>query len=853
MINSGIKTRILAPLAISLIGLLGIFLIHSFTHEQHELEEKSEELTEAAMEYFNDQLRSEADLMSAVIEFLVKDPSLASTMIKRDRETARKSTAKVFARLKNEHQITHFYLHTPDRRVFHRAHAPESHGDLINRNTLLQAEKTGAPSYGIELGHFGHFTLRVVHPWIVDGALIGYIELGEEVEHILENMAGILDVDLVVTVEKRLLDKKTWEDGMRILGREADWGALSSSVVVGHTMGQAAFGLGERLARLGPDFLVKNYPDRHPEQDIYLDNRRYDVSITPIRDASGKIAARLIVLWDKTDFMLNLRRSLLAIAGACVVVGGALLALFYTLLDRIERRLKESYESLRIASEKHARLATAIEQADEIVMITNPDGLIEYVNPAFERVTGYARDEVLGKTPAIVKSGEHDDDFYRNMWQMIKRGDVWSERVTNRKKDGGLIELVATISPVLCPNGNIINYVCLQRDITKERRMERQMMQSQKMQAIGTLAGGIAHDFNNILTSIMGYAELTVGELDDTRTARRNLMEIQKASVRAKELIKQILVFSRDGDHEMGAARMSDIVEESLKLLRATLPRTIEIRHNIWKDGDVVMANETQITQVIMNLCSNAEYAMREGGGVLDVSLKPFEVDEEFAATHNVLSPGPHLQLIVSDTGAGMSKNTIERIFDPFYTTKNVGEGTGLGLSVAHGIVTAHKGAITVYSEPGRGSTFNVYLPTVGAVSGEKTPINIVPPHGEGRILCVDDEESIAGMMERLLSSLGYEVETTTEAMEALEKFKNAPDYYDIIITDQTMPKLTGVELTKEVLSLRPDMPVILFTGFSHSVDEKTAREAGVRDFVMKPVSKRVLADVISRALTDPS
>ncbi len=377
-----------------------------------------------------------------------------------------------------------------------------------------------------------------------------------------------------------------------------------------------------------------------------------------------------------------------------------------------------------------------------------------------------------------------------------------------------------------------------------------QLTRAQKMEALGTLAGGIAHDFNNILTPIMMGTEFVSMNLAKEDQGQRMLKRVQNAIVRAKELVNQILTFSRQDDLEKTPMNVAPILKETIKLARAALPATIEIREEISEINDVIMANPTQIHQLIMNLISNAAHAMREMGGVLAISLKEEVLDEERVMDMgSPFTPGPFVKLGVKDSGVGMAPDTIEKIFDPFFTMKAQGEGTGLGLAMVHGIVGASGGAVLVESKPGEGSLFTVYLPGIASASTLKKSGNQTLPRGEERILSIDDELMIGDIQADILRSLGYEVDCQTDPVTALETFKQNPYGYDLIITDMTMPGLTGKELGRMIMEVRPEIPVILCTGFSEAISEKKALELGFSSFVTKPVLIHDIAEKIRTAL----
>ncbi|MFH0997877.1 MAG: response regulator [Pseudomonadota bacterium] len=367
---------------------------------------------------------------------------------------------------------------------------------------------------------------------------------------------------------------------------------------------------------------------------------------------------------------------------------------------------------------------------------------------------------------------------------------------------------------------------------------------------MGTLAGGIAHDFNNILAAILGYTELTRSTMPQGTPEYRNLEQVIKASSRARDLVQQILLFSRQDTAELKPVRVSVIAKEALQLLRATLPSTIEIRQSLASSSESrILADPSQIHQLLMNLGTNAAHAMREKGGILEVSLSDVNPESD-AFTHNPeLKPGPYILLTVSDTGHGMDRSVMDRIFDPFFTTKRSGEGTGMGLSVVHGIVKRHGGTLSVSSQVDKGTAFQLFFPKTEDMKQDTPESLSVVSKGKGRVLFVDDEQTLVELVQQILEYLGYEVIARTSAREALELFRSQPDRFDLVITDYTMPHMTGVALAREILNIRPDEPIILCTGFNEMITEKNARSMGIREFIMKPVTINELSKKVAAAL----
>lgn len=499
------------------------------------------------------------------------------------------------------------------------------------------------------------------------------------------------------------------------------------------------------------------------------------------------------------------------------------------------------------------RLATAIDQAAESILITDVQGVIKYANPAFEKISGFNRVEVLEKDMRTLNGHQQDQASYKKIRENLRQGKTWKGHLHKIKKGGSAYEVDVTISPVRDTQGNLINLVEIERDVTHERQLENQLRQAQKMEAIGTLAGGIAHDFNNILTAILGYTEISLHKEPMNTVLKNNLEQVHKAGIRAKDLVNQILTFSRQKEKEVKPIQPAVIVKEVLKLLRASLPSTIEIRQNLPNGNEWILADPTQFHQIIMNLCTNAAQAMTPQGGLLEVGLE--EIPSATQEGNSPLEPGleAFLKLTVKDTGRGIDPSLKEKIFDPFFTTKGVGEGTGLGLSVVHGIVNNLGGRIWVDSEPGEGSSFQVLFPLIEVATPQETQRPNTPMTGQGRILFVDDEEAIVDMSKQMLEHLGYEVTIKTNSHEALNLFNAKPWFFDLIITDLTMPFMSGIKLAKEISTIRPDIPIILSTGFSAGITLEQARKSGIRELVFKPIIQSEIARVIQKVLGNRS
>ena len=519
-----------------------------------------------------------------------------------------------------------------------------------------------------------------------------------------------------------------------------------------------------------------------------------------------------------------------------------------TELRQAEKKLRESEERLKLAMDAgdHGFWDWDLD-TDEI-----------YFSPRYYTMLGYEPGELpmVKDTWTRLMHPEDRETMVPRVQNYVENAERYEVEFRLKCKDGSWKWISGKgKSFELDENGRPWRAVGLHVDITERKQAERekkklesQLRQAQKMEAIGTLAGGIAHDFNNILAALIGYAEMAVDDVEEGSLLRANLREVLIAANRAKDLVKQILAFSRQAEQESRPVKVGLIVKEVLKLLRASLPTTIQIRQDIQSDS-AVLADPTQIHQVLMNLCTNAGQAMEEKGGTLEVNLVDVEPEADFEVKHRGMKPGPYIKLTVNDTGQGMAPDMLDRIFDPYFSTKDTNEGTGLGLSVVHGIVKSCGGTVTANSKPGRGSTFDVFLPAIESEAEAETWPDEPAAKGTERILLIDDEEVVGNMGKQMLESLGYEVTTRTDGLEALELFKCHPDRFDLVITDMTMPKVTGEDLAAKLMEVRPDIPVILCTGFSAKINKQRAMALGIRAFVYKPVLRRQMATAIRQVL----
>jgi PAS domain S-box-containing protein len=522
---------------------------------------------------------------------------------------------------------------------------------------------------------------------------------------------------------------------------------------------------------------------------------------------------------------------------------GKVVGFISAITDITERKRLE--ESIKTSEIKYRDL---FENANDAIFIIDKN--LNYIdaNKKAEELFGYTKEEILQINIAdVIPSGQSDRSD--NTFRKLHTDGEYEKFIGKIKtKDGRWLDIEVNSSAII-ENGQVIGSRDIVRDITHRLQLETQLRQSQKMEAIGTLAGGIAHDFNNILTAVLGYTELVKIDLPPNNPTTANLDEVIKAAIRAKELVQHILTFSRKTDQERGPIQIHIIIKEALKLLRASIPTTIAIKQHIDPNSGTILGNPTQIHQVLMNLCTNASHAMEETGGTIAVELTDVELESELFTAETVLPPGHYVKLSISDTGPGIEADLHERIFEPYFTTKEVGKGSGLGLAVVHGIIKAHVGAIEFESAPGHGTSFHLYFPMIDSEITTSSKKNEPLPTGNEKILIVDDEKTVVNLEKRILGHLGYEVIAASSSKEALEIFQNAPSSFALVITDHTMPLMTGAELSKKLLKIRPDIPIILCTGYSSLMDEKKATAIGIKAFAMKPLKTDELAKIVRDVL----
>ena len=581
-----------------------------------------------------------------------------------------------------------------------------------------------------------------------------------------------------------------------------------------------------------PDFCPhsRTMKDGRPHIEEIRDDRLggdFVVSIIPLYDNQGEISGSVHIAHDITQ------------------------------RKQVEEALREAHAELeQRVQERTAELerqAELLDLAHDAIIVRDTRGRIVYWNAGAEITYGWSKDEALGNTVDNLLKTTYPSSLQEIVYVVYREG-RWEGELTHTGKDGRQIVVLSRWTLRRGGAGASGEMLEINRDITARKAVEAQLRQAHKMEAVGTLAGGIAHDFNNILSAIMGFTEMAIEDVPDRPQVEGNLRHVMQSAIRARDLVKQILAFSRKTEQTTRSPMsLSPVIRETAELLRASIPSFIEIVLSETVTSDTILADPVEVQQILMNLATNASYAMEEKGGVLEIRLTDIDFPPNVPSRQSDLAPGKYIELTVRDEGAGMTAEVTKRVFEPFFTTREVGRGTGLGLAVVYGIVKGLQGSITVDSEPGVGSTFRVLLPKAVTDGNEVQGETAESPKGTERILFVDDEELLVLMNRERLVGLGYEVEATTSSLEALRIFEREPDRFDLVIADYTMPRMTGVGLAGKLLKIRPAIPIILCTGYSDGISKEKALAAGIREFLMKPIAKHELAQAIRRVLDGES
>lgn len=829
-----VQRSLLIPLSGVLLLLLSGFSAALLFSQQRNLRHFSQHIVKDVGRSLDISLIRKARTLMAIEDILLQNTDLHEALQTQNRERLLAIYGPISRQLRQKYAIAHFYFHRPDFMNLLRLHKPRIYGDPINRFTLREAARTGNVAWGLELGKFGTLTLRVVQPIHVNNTVIGYLELGQEIETMLELIHRRLKVELAVTIYKNALERQKWETGMEMLGRKPHWERYKEEVLTYSTLSPFP----DECDSFVHD--TDKHRDGELVSEVQFGNRSWQLFSLPLKDASGTEVGDLYLLKDITGIKAAFVRLAAVTFSLALALLGGLVTFYYVVFQRTDRTIHKQQERLAESEEKYRSMMEAL---DDATYICSSDFCIEYMNPAMIKRIGR---DATGETCHKAMHG------LAEKCQWCSHGKVMRGEYTNNEVTSPLDNRSYHIanSPVFHTDGSV-SKLAVFRDVTNIKQMEAHLRQAQKMEAIGTLAGGIAHDFNNILFPLMGFSEMLKEDLPDDSPLQYHVDGILSAAVRSKELVKQILAFSHQSNQDIKPIKLHSIVKDALRLLRSSIPSTIDIQQDLDSECGFVNADPTQIHQIVMNLATNAYHAMENTGGRLTVRLKQIRLESGQTLIQD-LAPGEYARLIVADTGTGIEKDVMNHIFDPYFTTKEIGKGTGLGLSVVQGIANSFNGDIRIDSETGKGTEIQVYLPiNEQQVEDLRTDQREPIQGGNETILLVDDEETIVRIEQQILERLGYRVTPFMDSVDALEAFKANPDSFDLVVTDMTMPNMTGDQLTNELISITPDIPIIICTGFSNRINQEKAEAAGIKGFLMKPVVRSEMARMIRKVLSE--
>jgi len=888
-INQPLRKHIIIPLLFSLFIMLAASVASVFLIQRLHMIDIIKSNANGVEQLFPTLLEMESSLLAAQIDLLKKDKGLQETWLSRDKAALLNASSPLFSEINAKYNITHFYYIDLDRNCFLRVHNPELFGDYINRVTLNEAARNGATSNGIELGPLGTFTLRVVHPWFIDGILTGYIELGKEILHIAPLIKRSLGVDLIFTINKTRLNRSDWEEGMRMLGREADWNLFPDSVVIDSTNENIPQHIGYRLSLLHRD---------HAGDILELSakNSKLRAMFVPLIDAGARDVGDIIVISDVTELIYQLNMITLSILVLFLLIGGILLAFMYfflirtentmssiqdKLVDEIEERkqteeelkhhrdnlellvqertheLNNSLSSLKIEVEERrlaeealrlseAQFRSVFEDSALGITISDTNGHILKCNTAYQKMLGYSEEELKSMTFSALTHSE-DVEKHMGLYRELLAGkrDFFTAEKRYISKDGRVVWGQLTVSLVRDQAGKPLFVIGLIENIGERKLLEIERLKAGKLESIGLLAGGIAHDFNNLLTAIIGNIALAKNYIDPQNKASIRLQQAEKALFRSKDLTQQLLTFSKGGDPVKRSVAIADVIRESASfaLRGANVKCTFDIADNLWQ----ILVDRSQFSQVIQNLVINADHAMPEGGTIA-ISAQNIAV----APANGMHIPeGNYVKISIQDNGPGIPPDNLPKIFDPYFTTKN--EGSGLGLSIVHSVVHNHGGFIEIDSLPNKGTTFHIYFPASLKKDWQKESGKSKVFRGSGKILVMDDEEMIRDFVKELLESLGYDVELASEGSEAVRMFQIARDTgepFAAVFMDITVPGgMGGKEAIKELLAIDPDVKAIVSSGYAQDPIMSNYKQYGFAGVVPKPYNLEEMSRELHKVL----
>jgi len=869
--------------------MLGASVASVFIVQRFHMADSIRSTMKGVEQLFDSLLEMEASQLSAQIALLQKDMNLQTAWTSRHRTGLLQSALPFYSEMYNKQNISSFSFISEEGNCFLRVHDPDRFGDVISRTTMKQAQRRKTVSSGIELGPHGTFTLRVVHPWSIDGAHAGFIELAKEIHHIAPVIKRSLDVDLIFTIDKTHLQQTDWEEGRRLSGPKVSWDLFSGSAVIYATDDNIPAQIGNRLDLSPPDPV---------DQIIKLTqgNRQMRAMFIPLIDAAAADAGDIIVISDITEQVFNLNMVTLAILILFLIIGGIIMFFMYFFLVRTEgaitfiqnkligeieehkqteeelkhhrdnleqlirertdelnnslNNLKNEVEERKLAEEalrlSEAQFRDVFEGSALGITISDTLGHIIKCNPAYQKMLGYSEKELRNMKFSALTHSE-DVEKHIGLYHELLDGkrDFFSAEKRYITKDGKVVWGQLTVSLVRDQAGKPLFVIGLIENIGERKLLETERFKAGKLESIGLLAGGIAHDFNNLLTAIMGNIALAKNYVDPESKAAIRLQQAEKALFRSKDLTQQLLTFSKGGEPVKKSIAIADVIRESTEfaLRGANVKCTFEIADDLWW----ATVDPSQLSQVIQNLVINADHAMAEGG-IITISARNFFNNPDSSLP---LDKTEYVKVSIQDSGPGIPPEDIAKIFDPYFTTKK--EGTGLGLSIVHSIVTNHQGYIEVDSEPGQGTVFHIYIPSAPKMDLDHKAEPAKIYQGSGKILVMDDEEIIRNFARELLTYLGYDAELARDGTEAVSMFKSARDKGDpfaAVLMDITVPGgMGGKEAIKEILAIDPAVKAIVSSGYARDPIMSNYGQYGFVGVVPKPYNLEEMSRELHRIL----
>lgn len=729
---------------------------------------------------------------------------LAQSFVDKDRQQLFQHINRLYQNLKQRNHVTHMYFIDMQRSVVLRMHQPNRFGDVIERGTLREAEHTGFVSSGVELGTLGTLTLRVVLPWVYQGHRIGYLEMGIELEDILHEIESSHHFSIFLMLEKEALDSSNWLAGQSLLGQSNNWELFKEHVI--------SFPIKDFSDDMA---MITAYLNRSIQDQPYIvdiNGLMYGMTHLPFRDASGDEIGQLMLMMDLSVESVSLRQAMYSMMGVLLFVIFPIVLLLCVIISRSERARDLAEEELKLAGE-------ALSNTVECIMITDDNGMIVRVNRAFENVTGYAKEEAIGNNLSMLKSDNQDQEFYEAMWRSIHDTGAWHGRLVNKRKNGELYPVRLSITAIKNSEGSITNYIGIFSDMTESEMLEQRLHENNKMESLNTLVGGIAHEFNNMLASMTGNLYLARVEMDASSKAAERLVVAERVAFQASDIIRRLLAFTSQDIVSKSVGDVLPLVHQAIDSQQEISSQPFQIEMHASNGTFVVEVNKPQLLQILDNLISNAVYAVKQKSfPEIVVNVDHYVADESFMTRHPNILTVEMVRVTVSDNGCGISDKHMEYIFDPFYTTKEVGDGPGLGLSMVYGAMKSYGGAVEVESKESEGTLIQLFFPMY-----KQDPS--VFPLGEDSLVCgdgetillVDDDVLVLDTACKILKSLGYQVLLASNGKEAVSCYEKSQHDIDLVMLDVVMPVMGGIEVASAIRTINSNVKLLFSTGFDVS------------------------------------